>query len=413
MYNILDYGASGNGITVNTSAIQKAIDECSVNGGRVVVPSGVFVTGTLWLKDNVELHLCHGAVLKASANLSDYNCDDAYEQNFAYSHEEWNKKHLVIAHECSNVAITGTGTIDGSGDAFYDKPQFFEYYCWADGLALAKDKVNLRPGQLLNFIESDNITISGITITNATSWDIFLYGCSYVQICGVKIFNPPHYANTDGINIDSSSYVTVSDCIIDTGDDAVAIRCNRKFLKNQNRITEYITVSNCILASSSSVFRIGIGEGIIRNVCVSNIQMTRGAVGMFFMPSPLNRYSAQFENISFSCVVANNVCHPFVIEGTMGRTENITIRDFVAQAYADSVIKATDSCVISDVTLDNIKIIISEKYDMQNDKMIEQRGKTGLLISGISKLYTNNIRVSHRNINNSWDRMIDIGETCY
>ena len=408
MYNILNYGAVSDGVTVNTRAIQCAIDECAAVGGTVMVPAGVFVTGTLWLKDNVELHLSHGAVLKASANLCDYNSDDAYEQNFAYTKEEWNKKHLVIACECSNVSITGTGTIDGNGEAFYDEAKFFEYYCWADGLSLAKDKVNLRPGQLVNFIECDNIKIRDITVKNATAWDIFLYGCRFVQVSGVKIFNPPTYANTDGINIDMCSYVTISDCIIDTGDDAIAIRCNRKFLKNKERITQYITVSNCILGSSSSVFRIGIGDGVIKNVSVSNILMTRGCVGMHFMPAPLNRYASEFESISFTNIIADNICHPFLIEGKMGKVKNITIRDFKANAHANAVISAQDNLVLEDVVLSNISITLSEKYSAENPQMLAERGKTGLLISGVANLVAENIKVAHTDDLNTWEKMVEI-----
>lgn len=409
MYNILNYGAVGDGITVNTAAIQKAIDDCALAGGRVTVPAGTYVTGTLWLKSNVEFHLCHGATLLASADLKDYNDDDAYEQNFAYTKEEWRAKHLIIGLECSNVAITGTGTIDGNGSSFYGEPQFFEYYCWADGLALSKDKINLRPGQLINFVESENIRISDITVKNATAWDIFLYGCRHAQISGVKVINPPTYANTDGINIDMCSYVTVSDCIIDTGDDAIAIRCNDKFLKNKNRVTEYITISNCVLGSSSSVFRLGIGAGLMRNINVSNIHITRGCIGIHLMLSPLDRYATEFENICFSGITAGSVCHPFIAEGTMGRAENITIRDYRANASADAKIKAEDTAIVNDVILDNINITLSEKYDNLNPEIISQRGEVGLLVTGVKKLCVNNIRVAHSDSkNSSWKSMTDI-----
>ena len=406
MYNILNFGAVGDGITVNTAAIQKAIDACALTGGRVTVPAGIYVTGTLWLKSNVELHLCHGATLLASADLEDYNEDDAYEQNFAYTKEEWCAKHLIIGLECSNVAITGSGTIDGNGSSFYGEPQFFEYYCWAQGLALSKDKITLRPGQLINFVESDNICISDITVKNATAWDIFLYGCRYAKICGVKVINPPTYANTDGINIDMCSYVTISDCIIDTGDDAIAIRCNDKFLKNKNRVTEHITISNCILGSSSSVFRLGIGAGLMRNINVSNIQITRGCIGIHLMLSPLDRYATEFENILFSGITAGSVCHPFIAEGNMGRAENITIRDYRAIASADARIKADGTAVINDVVLDNINITLSEKYDNLNPEIISQRGEIGLLVSGVNNINIHSVRVELSDPKNtSWKSM--------
>ena len=105
MYKITDYGAVADGVTLCTQNIQTAIDVCAAaGGGRVTVPAGTFVTGTIWLKSNVELHLSHGAVLKASENLADYNEPDAYEQNFSYPPEEWVGKHLILAVEVENTS---------------------------------------------------------------------------------------------------------------------------------------------------------------------------------------------------------------------------------------------------------------------------------------------------------------------
>jgi len=119
MYNILNYGAEPNTGKLCTAAVQAAIDDCAAHGGgRVVVPGGTFVIGSIFLKSHVELHLEAGSVLMASDNLDDYNPDDAYAQNYNSVAEKWNKKHLIIAVELDDVAITGFGTINGHGDAF-------------------------------------------------------------------------------------------------------------------------------------------------------------------------------------------------------------------------------------------------------------------------------------------------------
>ena len=152
--NICDFGAVSGGTVLCTKAIQEAIDACAQSGGgRVTVPPGVYLTGTVWLRDNVELHLEHGSVLKASTNMEDYNALDAYEQNFSYAPEQWVGKHLILAIECKNVALTGSGTIDGSGDSFYSDELTFCTYAWKDGIQLAKDKELCRPGQLLCFVQ--------------------------------------------------------------------------------------------------------------------------------------------------------------------------------------------------------------------------------------------------------------------
>nr|MBQ4318251.1 glycoside hydrolase family 28 protein [Clostridia bacterium] len=229
MYNILNYGAEPNTGKLCTAAVQAAIDDCAAHGGgRVVVPGGTFVIGSIFLKSHVELHLEAGSVLMASDNLDDYNPDDAYAQNYNSVAEKWNKKHLIIAVELDDVAITGFGTINGHGDAFYGDDTSMSYathYAWQGGTVTSKDLVNLRPGQLVCFIECTNVRIYDVTMTNATCWCAYLHGCEWVQIRGLRVFNPFKYLNTDGIDLDCCRYVTVSDCIISTGDDAIAIRC--------------------------------------------------------------------------------------------------------------------------------------------------------------------------------------------
>ena len=117
--NILDYGAIGDGKTLSTSALQSAIDACAASGGgRVTVPAGRYKIGTIWLRSRVELHLEMGAELFASENYDDYNATEAYEQNFDGFSEGWTGKHLIIAHEVEDCAITGFGTVNGNLPAF-------------------------------------------------------------------------------------------------------------------------------------------------------------------------------------------------------------------------------------------------------------------------------------------------------
>ena len=118
--NIIDYGAVNDGVTLCTEQIQAAIDACYLSGGgRVAVPPGCYRIGTIWLKSHVELHLEHGSTIIGSDNLDDYNALDAYEQNFSVKESEnWVGKHMIIAHECVNVAVTGTGTLNGNREHF-------------------------------------------------------------------------------------------------------------------------------------------------------------------------------------------------------------------------------------------------------------------------------------------------------
>ena len=133
-YDVRSFGAVGDGSTKDTEAIQQALDACAKTGGRVVVPPGNYLTGSIFLGDNTELHLQDGATLVGSPDLADYNAEDAYEQNFSSSSEGWSGKHLILAIERRNVSITGRGAIDGNGRAFLEaKPSRYGSICWRDG----------------------------------------------------------------------------------------------------------------------------------------------------------------------------------------------------------------------------------------------------------------------------------------
>ncbi len=396
MYNILDYGAVADGVTVCSQSIQAAIDACHASGGgRVVVPVGIFVTGTIWLKSNVELHLEHGAVLKASGDLADYNDEDAYEQNFSYRSEEWCGKHLVMIHECENVAITGSGTIDGSGEAYFDYVNLNKVtdYIWTDGLALSKDKVDLRPGQLLCFVESNHVSVRDVHIVNATSWCCFFHGCDYVSVRGIEVRNPSTAANTDGIDLDCCRFVTVSDCIIDTGDDAVAIRCNGEPLKHHDAVCEHITIANCVFCSASSSFRIGIGHGAVRHVRVSNIVIRRAGVGLHFMSTIHGCHHSDIEDVNFSGISGVNVNYPIDVSGERASVKNVTLENIRMQCAAASYLQATGECSISGVTLRNVELEVGEEPRPVDEAMIAQRGDTALLLKNVHDCRLENVCV--------------------
>ena len=317
--NIKDYGAKADSAFLNTEAIQKAIDVCTESGGgRVTVPSGEYVIGTLRLKSNVELHLEQGAVLVASSCLEDYNETKEYPQNYDAPREKWSGKHLIIAVEQKNVAITGQGKIVGPADAFFGgKMKYAGNFGWRYGFYETDDSIPMRPGQLICFVECEGVTVRDVTLTKSTCWTLLLYGCDFAQVSGVKIFNSNQHANTDGIDIDTCSYVTVSDCIIKTGDDAITFRsCANRLVNEEKRKSKeckYIAVTNCVLSSSCHAFRIGVGEGTIRNISISNIVIKEACTAFQFTPAWGGQGNVRFKDISVSNVTAEDVGSPMSI----------------------------------------------------------------------------------------------------
>ena len=317
MASILDFGAIADGTTLNTTAIQKAIDATAAQGGgQVVVPAGTFVTGTLRLKDNIDLHLEPGAVLVASKNMDDYNPLDEYPQNWGSKVEQWRGAHLILAIGRKNVSITGRGVIDGSGDFFFEppveNPPLRHNYAWAWGIRVSRDKEMLRPGQLLVFCECQNVLLSGITIRNSPCWCCYLIGCQDAVLEKLIIRNPRDAANTDGIDIDCCQNVMVSNCNIETGDDAITLRGHEKVLGRQSPC-ENVTITNCVLGCSVCAFRIGVGSGTIRNVAISNIAIKRAARGFLVQSAYSPNTGVDIYDICVSNIRFDNTANPVKI----------------------------------------------------------------------------------------------------
>ena len=394
--NILDYGAVADGKTLCTVAIQNAIDACaSSGGGRVTIPAGTYVSGTLWLKSYVELHIAQAAVLKASTNMEDYNAEDAYEQNYGCPiPEEWVGKHLIIAHECEDVAISGNGIIDGSGDFFYGEPYPIDNnFAWRYGLSMARDMEMLRPGQLVCFIECRYVRVENVTLRNMPCWGYFFHGCDYVNVHGIRVFNGCNCGNTDGIDIDCCSHVTISDCIIDTGDDAIAIRgvCSR--LKQKDKACEYVTISNCVLGSYACGFRIGVGNNIIRHVRISNITMTNATNAICLMTDYCGHGHVSLEDIHFNGISAMGVARPIELtENTEAHIRNITIENFYVEAYAAAWMESCNPGHVSDIAIRNstFKLVESPVVLSRNHRRI--RGEYAIHAANIENLILENVK---------------------
>jgi len=397
MYNIKDYGAVADGVTLNTAAIQAAIDTCTASGGgKVIIPAGTWKSGTIWLKENVELHLELGATLLASDNMDDYNDIDAFEQNHrVVKTEGWVGKHLLIALEITDIAITGLGTIDGNCYAFVDDHLTGGgAYWWRSGITKLKDEEKMRPGQLLCFVECKHIEVTGITIHNSPCWSCYFLGCEFVNVRGIKVFNPFNMLNSDGIDIDTSRFVTVSDCIINTGDDGITLRCCEGKVKDKTMHCEFITVTNCAIRSTVSGFRIGVGTGTIRHARFSNLTIDKVSKLIEFNTSYASNGCAIIEDVNLSNVSCTDADRLIKIHADHGGTvRNITLENIRCETTATSFLRCADG-TLENINLRNIELYVSDRYETTKPSWITQRGSYLLEVKNGRRITLDNVRIT-------------------
>ena len=292
----------------NRTAIQKEVDAAAAaGGGCVTIPSGVWPTGSIELKSGVELHLEKGAVLKGSTEPADYNADDVFPENFSSVGEEWSGGHLVYAYKQHDIAITGEGTIDGNGGAFFDDCQ---YNWWHPGYKYGiklfpKDRTWFRPGPMVALFLSKNIRLEGVTLANTPCWTCHIRCSDGVAIKGVTIDADRTIANSDGFSIDCTRNVTVEKCVVRTGDDGFAIRASCKHHAETN-FCENIAVRDCDVWSCCHAVRLGVGAGMIRNVSFDSCRFHESTAAVAYTPAWVaTGRNVYIENTRFSnCLFA-------------------------------------------------------------------------------------------------------------
>lgn len=256
LFNVRDFGAKGDGVTLDTRAIQSAIDACGSTGGTVIVPAGVYLTGSIELRSNTEIHVAAGATILGSTNLADYveriPVFKSYNNTFL-------KYSLFYAERQSNITMTGRGTIDGQGAAF-------------KVLTNKKPEKYMNRPYLLRFVECTNVTVESVTLKNPASWTQHYLACDGVLLRGLTVLGHAN-KNNDMMDIDGCRNVIVSDCTGDTDDDGITLK------STSERITENVTISNCIVSSHCNAIKTGTeSTGGFRNIVISNIVVKPSAV---------------------------------------------------------------------------------------------------------------------------------------
>lgn len=348
---------------------QSKIDAAAAKGGgRVTVPAGAWTCGTLWLKSGVELHLAEGAVLKASGDLADYNAEDAYGQNWGSKAESWRGHHLIIAHEIQNASITGPGTIDGNGRAFFAKePGGFGIVTWRRGSITTADRAAARrPGQLVVFIECRNVRVENVNFVDSPCWTVFFHGCDRVRAKGLKIRSDLRHQNTDGVDIDSCSDVFVSDCDVETGDDCFTVRGADRRLKAKNKVCENVRFENCRGACSACGIRVGVGNGTIRNVSFSNIVFTTAGRGIALQCSYSGKgqKGADISNVRFSDIKIRDASIGVLVTGGAGapwaKLEDISFSRLDVEAHQPVEIRAAGKTVPERIVFEDFRYSVKD-----------------------------------------------------
>ena len=301
-YNIKDYGATGNGEDLASSAIQKAIDACSEDGGGTVyVPSGTYLSGTIILKSNVRFFIDTGARILGSTNRNDYQNITPYFPS--RTNDLYVNRSIFYAENADNIIVEGKGVVDGNGLA----PIF----------DIKRPQIN-RP-YLARFINCKNLTIRDVSMCEAANWTLHLLGCQQVVIDGIKI-HASHRENRDGIDIDGCQDVAVSNCNIVSGDDAIVLKSTGP-AKCRN-----IVITNCTLSPQASAFKIGTeSTGGFENITFSNSVITNvkehTGIAMMMVDGGILR------NVNINNIVMDSVNIPFFIR--LGDRPGLTKQDFI------------------------------------------------------------------------------------
>ena len=204
MFDVRDYGAIGDGKTMNTGAVQKAIDECAkAGGGKVVITEGKYLCGSISMRSNVELYIAASGVLLASSRCEDFPEKTGLEHVQSNMLPRWRNACFIFAEECENIAIGGQGTIDCNGDKFV-------VYRGEDVIGWRYERIDApTPPRVVFFTGCKNVKITDVTMINQPAgWSYWIHDCDYVHFDRINIEASVDYPNNDGIHITAAATST-------------------------------------------------------------------------------------------------------------------------------------------------------------------------------------------------------------
>jgi hypothetical protein len=325
-YNVLAFGAVPDGKTLNTTMIQAAIDQANADGGgRVIIPPGRFLSGSVVLKSKVEFHLEKNAVLLGSTHPEDYI---KLHDNTCVGY-----KALVLAYGVDDIAITGKGELDGQGALLARNIDSLFYIGKIDTVAYElqerRPKWFLRP-QVIQFMNCKNIQVTDVTIKNAACWVQTYVLCENLNISKIRVESDAFW-NNDGIDIVDCRKVRITDCYINSADDGICLKSYLGFIYYTHPTIQYcdsIYIANCTIRSSACAVKFGTASfGGFKNVVIENIKVFdtfRSAIAVEMVSGGI------LENIIVNNVKATNTGNAIFIRlGQQHRQQPGTLRNMV------------------------------------------------------------------------------------
>jgi hypothetical protein len=393
--NVADFGATGIRSDSATKPLQKAIDAChAAGGGTAYVPPGEHTTGTLELKDNVTLYLEAGATLLASQDRAEFP----------------EVRALIYARDARRVAVRGRGRIDGLARYEWGLPEDHDVEIEREQELARKAGVDMRrwlrrglQALTVVLVRSRDVLLEDFTIESSTLWAIRLWGCDGVVVRGLTITSDLEKgANSDGIDVDGSSNVRISDCRITTGDDAIVLKSGTIDWKPAGETFPVVnvTVTNCVLSTSSTAFMIGTESfSDFRHIVFSNSVIRRSNKGFGInIQDGATVSDVQVSNVTMDLERRHwnwwGDAEPlyFVLkkrtpESKLGAIRNVAIRGVTARAQGTSRILGHVDRRLENITLADLQIV------MEPEVTPDKRATCGLRADGVDRLVLRNVDV--------------------
>ncbi|QYN46145.1 glycoside hydrolase family 28 protein [Gilliamella sp. ESL0405] len=404
--SVTDFGAIGDGKSLNTHAFEKAIAHIEKQGGgTIVVPVGTYYTGAIKLCSHLTLHIEQGATLRFSDDVNDYP--------IVNSRWEGVKQDVympcIYGHSIENVTLTGGGKIDGNGQKWW---QVFR-----------QQRENLRYPRpyLIGFDFCQRITIEKLFLTQSPSWTVHPMESNNVVVDNISILNPADSPNTDGINPESCRNVRISNCYIDVGDDCIAIKAGTEQTADKSPC-ENILITNCNMIHGHGAVVLGSEmSGSIRHITISNCVFQKTDRGVRFKTR--RGRGGTISDITFSNIVMDEVLSPFVMNyyyycGPKGNDpivwnkqplpvsadtpacHNISFSNIIAKnvrAYAGFLYGIPES-PITNISFDNIRIsmqIDAQAGEVDMFKDVKPEAGKGFFIENANSVLLNNVIIDN------------------